>query len=207
MIDLYTWKTDNGFKALHGFEESGVEYTLKPVNLQEKEQFDPDYMKISPAHKIPAIIDHDGPGGETVSLCESGAILKYIATKAGGGLYPSDPLQQAKVDQWLFFGSAQFTTLAQQYGFYMVRNPEDVPAGKEHYTTVLTEMFSILDKHLGDTEFMAGDFSIADISIYSDTRIYGDDKWIGLADYPSLKRWHDVISGRPAAERAWSAFE
>ena len=84
MIDLYTWKTDNGFKALHGFEESGVEYTLKPVNLQEKEQFDPDYMKISPAHKIPAIIDHDGPGGETVSLCESGAILKYIATKAGG---------------------------------------------------------------------------------------------------------------------------
>jgi GST-like protein len=206
MIDLYTWKTDNGHKALHMLEESGLDFTVKPVNLQNKEQFDPEYLKISPHHKIPAIIDHDGPGGETISLCESGAILKYVATKAGGDLYPTDPLQQIKVDQWLFFGSAQFTTLCQQYGFFMIRSPEDIPPGKKHYDGVLRDMFGCLDGHLGENEYMADAFSVADVSIYADARIYGDDKWIGLGDYPNLKRWHDAISARPAVERAWKTF-
>ncbi len=85
MIDLYTWTTDNGYKARQGAEESGLEYTLKPVNLREKAQFDPEYLKISPGHKIPAIVDHDGPGGQTVTLCESGAILKYLGEKFESG--------------------------------------------------------------------------------------------------------------------------
>ncbi len=205
MIDLYTWDTDNGRKARHAMEESGLEHTIKLVNLQKQEQFEPEFLKISPGHKIPALIDHDGPGGETISLCESGAILKYLATKAGNGLYPSDPLAQAKVDQWLFYGSATYTTLAQQYGYFWVRAPEPIEEAKEYYDGVLRDMMATIDRHLGDNEYMAGDYSIADISIYADTHIHGVQR-IGLDDYPNLKRWHDVIEARPAVQRAWAPF-
>jgi GSH-dependent disulfide-bond oxidoreductase len=206
MIELYTWMTDNGYKARHMMEESGLEYTLKPINVKEKEQFDPEYLKISPHHKIPAIIDDEGPGGETISLFESGAILKYIGSKMANPLYPSDPMAQLKVDQWLFFGSAQFTTLSQQYGFFMIRNPEDVPKGKKHYDGVMRDMFGMLDKQLSEREYIAGDFSVADISMFSDAKIYGDNQWIGFGDYPNFKRWHDAILARPAVDRAWVPF-
>ena len=86
MIDLYLWTTDNGYKARHGMEESGLPHRLKPINIRKKEQFAPDYLKISPGHKIPALIDDDGPGGNRITLCELGAILKYLGTKAGNGL-------------------------------------------------------------------------------------------------------------------------
>ena len=207
MIELYFWTTDNGYKARHMMEESGLDYVIKPINIRENEQFDPEYLKISPNHKIPAIIDHDGPNGETISLCESGAILKYVGTKMADKLYPSDPLTQLKVDQWLFFGSAQFTTLAQQYGFFHIRSPEDIPAGKKHYDVRMRDLFECLNLHLSDNEYMAGDFSVADISMYSDTHIFGDEKWIGFADYPNLKRWHDAIEVRPAVTRAWGPYE
>ena len=207
MIDLYFWTTDNGYKARHMLEESGLDYSIKPVNLLEKEQFNPNFLKISPHHKIPAIIDHDGPNKSEIALCESGAILKYIGTKMLNRLYPSDPMTQLKVDQWLFFGSAQFTTLAQQYGFFMIRSPEDIPAGKKHYDAVMRDMFGCLDTHLEKNEYMAGDFSVADISMFSDTHIYGENKWIGLEKYPNLKRWHDAIAARPAVSRAWGPYE
>ena len=207
MIDLYFWTTDNGYKGRHMMEESGLDYTIKPINIKEKEQFDPEYLKISPHHKIPAIVDHDGPGGETISLCESGAILKYVGAKMATPLYPSDPMQQLKVDQWLFFGSAQFTTLAQQYGFFMIRSPEDIPPGKKHYDVVMRDMFGCLDRQLADKDYLAGDFSVADISVFSDAHIYGDEKWIGFAEYPNLKRWHDAILARPAVERALGPYE
>ena len=112
MFELHTWMTDNGYKARQMAEESGLEYELKPVNIREKKQFEPEFLKISPGHKIPAIIDHDGPGGQRITLCESGAILKYLAEKADNGLYPTDPVKRIEADQWLFYGSAQFTTLA-----------------------------------------------------------------------------------------------
>jgi len=205
MIDLYTWTTDNGFKARQMMEESGLEYTLKPVSIPKQEQFEPDFLKISPGHKIPAIIDHDGPGGNTISLCESGAILKYVAVKAGNGLYPADPLERVKVDQWLFYGSATYTTLAQQYGYFWVRAPEPIEEAKIYYDGVLRDMMATIDRHLADNEYMAGDYSIADISIYPDTHIHGVER-IGLDDYPNLKRWHDVIEARPAVQRAWGPF-
>ena len=207
MIDLYFWTTDNGYKARHMMEESGLDYVIKPVNILEKEQFNPEFLKISPLHKIPAIVDPDGPGAETITLFESGAILKYIGSKMENKLYPADPLKQVEVDKWLFFGSAQFTTLSQQYGFFMIRSPEDIPAGKKHYDTVMRDMFDCLNTRLAENEFVAGDFSVADISMYSDSHIYGDEKWIGLDDYPHLKRWHDAIAARPAVERAWGPYE
>ena len=122
-------------------------------------------------------------------------------------LYPSEPTAQIKVDQWLFFGSAQFTTLAQQYGFFMIRSPEDIPQGKKHYDKVMHDMFGCLDNHLVSNEYMAGEFSVADISVFADVHIFGDEKWIGFNNYPNLKRWHDAIEQRPAVIRAWGPYD
>ena len=206
MIDLYLWTTDNGYKARHMMEESGLNYTIKLINLKEREQFDPDYLKISPHHKIPAIVDHDGPYGKTITLFESGAILKYVGSKMAHRLYPEDIFSQAIVDQWLFFGSAQFTTIAQQFGFFMVRSEVDVPEAKFHYEELMKDMFSCLDHELLNREYIAGDYSIADISMYSDVRVYGVDKFIGFDAYPNLKRWFSEISQRPAVHSAWGPF-
>jgi GST-like protein len=197
--------TDNGYKARHMAEESGLEYELHPVNIREKEQFKPEFLKISPGHKIPAIIDLDGPGGATVTLCESGAILKYLGQKADNGLYPSDPMKQAQTDQWLFYGSAQFTTLAQQYGLFWVRLGEEVPRAKEHYEGVMRDMLGMYDKRLADQEYVVGDYSVADIACYADTHIHGVND-IGLDEYPNVKRWHDAIEARPAVQKAWTPF-
>jgi len=201
MIDLYFWTTDNGYKARHGLEESGLDYTIKLVSLPDKEQFDPEFLKISPGHKIPALVDPDGPGGP-VTLCESGAILKYVGEKAGNGLYPENPAQRVVVDQWLFYGSATFTTLSQQFGFFHFRCPEEVPFAKTHYQNVVKDMLGMLDGQLADREFVAGDYSVADISLYADTHFYGPEE-IGFDDYPNVKRWHDAIEARPAVQRAW----
>lgn len=205
MIDLYFWTTDNGYKARHGMEESGLAHRLKPINIRAKEQFAPEYLKISPGHKIPALVDHDGPGGATISLCESGAILKYLGEKAGNGLYPTDPLARIKVDQWLFYGSATFTTLAQQFGLWTIRFPEDVPPAKKHYDGVFRDMLDILNRHLGEHDYLADQFSVADISIFSDVHGHGVEN-VGLGPYPNLKRWHDAIAQRPAMQRAWGPY-
>jgi len=202
MIELYFWTTDNGRKALQMAEESGLNYRRRPVDLTKREQFSPEYLKISPGHKIPALVDDDGPGGARISLCESGAILKYLAEKAGGALYPAEAARRAKVDQWFFYGSATFTPIAQQYGFFMHRSPEDVPQAKKHFGALMRDMFGIFDRHLADSVFLGGDFSIADISCYPDVHLHGKEG-IGLGEYPNLNRWHDAIAARPATGRAW----
>ena len=205
MFELYTWMTDNGYKARQMAEESGLEYQLKPVNIREKEQFKPEFLKISPGHKIPAIIDHDGPEGAAVTLCESGAILRYLGEKADNGLYPVDAVKRVNVDQWLFYGSATFTTLAQQYGLFFIRLGEDVPRAKEHYEGVLRDMLDMYDKHLEDNEYVAGEYSIADIACYPDIHLHGVND-IGLEEFPNIKRWHDAIEQRPAVQKAWTPF-
>jgi GST-like protein len=205
MFELHTWMTDNGYKARQMAEESGLEYELKPVNIREKQQFEPAFLKISPGHKIPAIIDHDGPGGQTVTLCESGAILKYLGQKADNGLYPSDPVKQVEADQWLFYGSAQFTTLAQQYGLFWIRLGEEVPRAKEHYEGVMRDMLGMYDQRLAENEYVIGDYSVADIACYPDVHIHGVND-IGLDDFPNVKRWHDAIEARPAVQKAWVPF-
>jgi GSH-dependent disulfide-bond oxidoreductase len=204
MIDLYFWTTDNGRKGLQVMEESGLPYRRKPVDLTKKEQFQPEFLKISPGHKIPALVDDDGPGGARISLCESGAILKYVAEKAGGALYPAAPVARAKVDQWFFYGTSTFTPLAQQYGLFMHRFGQDVPPAKAHYEAQVRDMFDVLDKHLAGSAFLGGaDYSIADISCYPDVHIHGKIG-MGLGDWPNLNRWHDAVAARPAVARAWA---
>jgi GST-like protein len=185
-------------------EETGLAHRIVPVNIREKAQMAPEFLKISPGHKIPAIVDDDGPGGATVTLCESGAILKYLGEKSGK-FYPSDAVARAKVDQWLFYGSATFTTLAQQFGHWVVRSPVKVPPAQEHYTATLRDMLGTLDRHLAANEYVGGAYSIADMSMYSDVHLHGV-RDIGLGDYPNLKRWHDAIEARPAVARAWGPF-
>jgi GST-like protein len=204
MIEIYYWLTDNGRKALIGIEESGLPHKKVPVNLTKREQFSSEYLKISPGHKIPALVDDDGPGGTRVTLCESGALLKYLAEKAGGALYPSAPAARAKVDQWFFYGSATFTPIAQQYGFFMHRSPEDVPQAKKHFTELMRDMFGILDKHLASNAYLAGDaYSIADISCYPDTRLHAKEG-MGIDAFPNLRRWYEAVTARPAVQRAWA---
>lgn len=205
MIDLYVWTTDNGYKARQMVEETGVDHTIKPVNLREREQFRPAFLKISPGHKTPAIVDHDGPGGATVTLCESGAILKYLAEKAAPGLYPDDPLRRLKVDQWFFYGSSTFTPLAQQFGHFTHRAPEKVPEAQKHYEATLRDMLGVLDRQLADHAYLAGEYSIADISCYPDVHLHGVAD-VGLDDFPNVARWHDAIAARPAVRRAWEPF-
>src|SRR5215469_859129 len=182
-------------------EETGLPHKKVPVNLTKREQFSPEYLKISPGHKIPALVDSDGPGGR-VALCESGAMLKYLAEKAGGALYPS--ARRAQVDQWFFYGSATFTPIAQQYGFFMHRSPEDVPPAKKHFAELMRDMFGILDKHLASNQYLAGDaYSIADISCYPDTRLHAKEG-MGIDAFPNLSRWYDAVTARPAVQRAWA---
>ena len=205
MIDCYTWTTDNGYKPRMMLEETGLPHKIIPVNIREKAQMSPEFMKISPGHKIPAIVDHDGPGGATVTLCESGAILKYLAEKSGK-FYPSDAAARVKVDQWLFYGSATFTTLAQQFGHLGgAQRRRRCRRRKKHYDTELRDMLGILDRHLASNEYFGGAYSIADMTMYSDVHLHGV-KDIGLEDYPNLKRWHDAIEARPAIQRAWGPF-
>jgi GSH-dependent disulfide-bond oxidoreductase len=203
MLELYFWTTDNGYKSRHMMEESGLPHLLRPVALPKREQFAPEFMKLSPGHKIPALIDDDGPGGARVTLCESGAILKYLAEKAGGALYPADPLARVKVDQWLFYGSATFTPHAQAYGLFAHRFGQDVPPAKKHFEDQVKDMFGIFDRHLADNAYMAGNYSVADIASYADVHIHGKLA-LGLKDYPNLERWHDAIAARPAVQRAWT---
>ena len=204
MIDCYTWTTDNGYKPRMMLEETGLPHKIVPVNLREKAQMSPEFMKISPGHKIPAIVDHDGPGGARVTLCESGAILKYLGGEVRQVL--SDrPAARAKVDQWLFYGSATFTTLAQQFGHWTIRSPVKAPTAQEHYDANLRDMLGILDRHLAQNEYFGGAYSIADMTMYSDVHLHGVND-IGLTEYPNVKRWHDAIEARPAVKRAWGPF-
>ncbi len=203
MIDLYFWTTDNGRKALQIIEETGLPYRRRPVDLTKREQFAPEFLKISPGHKIPAMVDDDGPSGARVTLAESGAILKYLAEKAGGALYPADALRRVHVDQWLFYGSSTFTPLAQQYGHFVHRSAEDVPQAKKHFTALVLDCFGVLDRHLADKAYLAGDYSIADIASYPDVHLHGK-LGLGLGEYPNLARWHDAIAARPAVQRAWA---
>lgn len=205
MIELYTWMTDNGFKARQMVEETGVDYTLKPINLRNKEQHDPEYLKLAPVHQIPALIDTDGPGGAKVTMFGSGSILTYMAQKAAPKLHPADPIQRIAVDSWFYWGTSTFTPLAQQFGHFTIRSPEKVPPAQKHYEAVLRDMLGVIDRQLDGNDYLAGEYSIADISCYPDVHLHGVND-VGLDDFPNVARWHDAIAARPAVQRAWEKF-
>jgi GSH-dependent disulfide-bond oxidoreductase len=206
MIDLYFSPTPNGLKARLFLEEAGLDYRLMPVALGKGEQLQPGYLAIAPNGKIPAIVDHQpAGGGAPITLFESGAIMLYLAEKSGR-LIPADSHGRAEVLQWLFWQMAGLGPMAGQIGHFNVYAPEKVPYAIDRYTRETHRLYGVLDRRLADRDFIAGEFSIADIACYPwivPHEAHGQD----LNDFPHLQRWFHAIATRPATLRTYDGVE
>jgi GST-like protein len=202
MIDLYFWTTPNGYKISVALEEMQLPYRIHPVNIGKGEQFKPEFLKISPNNRIPAIVDNEPEGGgPPVSLFESGAILLYLAEKTGKFI-PADLRGRAEVLQWLFWQMAGLGPMAGQNGHFNVYAPEKIPYAIERYTKETNRLYGVLNTRLKDREFVAGAYSIADMACYPwirPHRSHGQN----LDDFPHLKRWFDAVAARPAVRKAY----
>lgn len=199
MIDLYTWPTPNGFKVSIMLEETGLEYTAKPVDIGAGDQFDPAFLKVSPNNKIPAIVDRDGPAGKPYALFESGAILLYLAEKTGT-LLPRSPEDRYRVIEWLMFQMGNVGPMFGQCHHFRQYAPEEIPYAIDRYTNETARLYGVMDRRLAEAPYLAGEYSIADVATFPWTRSHerqGQD----LNDFPNVKRWFEAISARPAVER------
>jgi len=200
MIEVWTWPTPNGHKVHIALEELGLPYRVVPVNIGKGEQFQPDFLAITPNHRIPAIVDPDGPGGQHVALFESGAILIYLAEKAGA-LIPADPLARLACLQWLMFQMGGVGPMFGQYGHFHNYAPEKLPYAMARYANEVQRLHRVLEKRLSESPYLAGDaYSIADIATFPWIR-FPERRGIDLDQFPAVKRWHDTIAARPAVER------
>ena len=198
MIQLYTWVTPNGKKVSIMLEELGISYEVHAVNLGQGDQFKPEYLAINPNNKIPAIIDPDGPGGKPFTLFESGAILLYLAEKSGK-LSPSDLRERYTVIQWLMFQMGGVGPMFGQAN-YFYRLKEKVPYAIERFHKEARRLYNVLDQELARKEYLAGEYSIADIATYPWVWRH-EIHQVKLEEYPNVKRWYDTISQRPAVKR------
>jgi len=202
MIDLHYWTTPNGHKITMALEEMGLAYKITPVRIGAGDQFKPEFLRIAPNNRIPAIIDDDpAGGGAPVSIFESGAILLYLAEKTGRFI-PADLRGRADVLQWLFWQMAGLGPMAGQNGHFSIYAPEKISYAIDRYVKETNRLYGVLNKRLADRAFIAGDYSIADMASYP---------WIvpherhgqNLDDFPHLKRWFEAIRARPATVRAY----
>ena len=203
MIDLYTWPTPNGHKIHIMLEETGLAYNVIPIDINKGDQFDPDYLKISPNNKMPAMIDTDGPdgpGGKPCSLFESGAILMYLAEKTGKFM-PSGMAERYQVIQWLMFQVGGIGPMFGQAHHFRQYAPSKIPYAFDRYTNEAGRLYGVLDRRLGEAEYLASDYSIADMATFPWTRSH-ERQGQSLDDFPNVKRWFDAIDARPAVTRA-----
>jgi len=201
MIQLYTWGTPNGRKVSIMLEELGLDYEAHEVNIGKGEQFDPDFLKIAPNNRIPAIVDEDGPGGAPLSLFETGAIMVYLAEKTGSELYPTDPVKRAKVMQWLMWQMGGLGPMVGQAHHFLFNPKEVVPYGQKRYHDETKRLYGVMDRQLADNEYLAGDeYSIADIACYPWISRF-ERHQVDLNEFPNVKRWFEQLSARPAVER------
>ncbi len=197
MIDLYTWTTPNGRKVSIMLEELSLPYKTISVNIGEDEQFEPGFLKISPNNKIPAIVDRD----EGVSLMESGAILIYLAEKTGQ-LLPSSGRRKYEVLEWLMVQMGGVGPMLGQTHHFVFYNEGKSPYAEERYLKETARIYGVLDRRLGDKEYLAGDYSIADIATWPWIARYPRQR-MELRDYPNLLRWYKAIAKRPAVQRGY----
>ncbi|WP_174873571.1 glutathione S-transferase family protein [Vogesella oryzae] len=200
MIDLYTWGTPNGKKVSIALEELGLAYRVIPVDIHHNQQFAPDFLKISPNNKIPAIVDHDGPGGAPLALFESGAILIYLAEKCGQ-LLAADGAARYQTLQWLMFQMGGFGPMLGQAHHFLRYAPEPVPYAQKRYHDETLRLYRVLDTQLAGNRFVTGnDYSIADIAIYPWAARH---EWhhVDLAAFPNVARWYAELGARPAVQR------
>jgi len=198
MIQLYTWGTPNGKKVSIMLEEIELPYEVHPINIGQGDQFKPEYLSINPNNKIPSIIDTDGPGGKPFPLFESGAILMYLAEKTGK-LWPTDLRQRYTVIQWLMFQMGGVGPMFGQANYFF-RLEEKVPYAIERYHKEALRLYGVLEKALGQNEYLAGKYSIADIATYPLVWRH-EMHHVKLEEFPNVKGWYDKISERPAVKR------
>ncbi|MDY0884812.1 glutathione binding-like protein [Dongia soli] len=202
MIDLHYWTTPNGHKITIFLEEAGLPYRIIPVNISNGDQFKPDFLKIAPNNRIPAIVDHDpAEPGAPISIFESGAILLYIADKTGKFL-PKDLRGRNDALQWLFWQMGGLGPMAGQNHHFSAYAPEKIPYAISRYVNETNRLYGVLNKRLADREFIAGDYSIADMASYPWIVPY-ERQQQKLEDFPHLKRWFEAVRARPAVVRAY----
>lgn len=204
-IELHYWPTPNGWKVSIALEEMGLPYELKAVNIGKGEQFKPQFLEISPNNRMPAIIDPDGPGGSPISVFESGAILQYLGRKTGK-FYPKDERARVKVDEWLMWQMAGLGPMSGQASHFRLYAPtvESDPAkikyGQDRYTNEVNRLYGVMENRLKAHEFIAGDYSIADMASWPwirGAKLFGQN----LDEFPKLKAWFDKIDARPAVKK------
>ncbi len=206
MIDLYYWMTPNGHKITMFLEEVGLPYTIAPINIGKGDQFQPAFLKISPNNRIPAIVDREPVGGgEAISVFESGAILLYLAEKTGK-LIGEELRSRVEVLQWLFWQMGGLGPMAGQNHHFSQYAPEKIPYAIDRYVKETERLYAVLNQRLSDREFVAGNYSIADIAAYPWVVPY-DLQGQNLEDFPHLKRWFEAIRERPATIRAYEKAE
>jgi GST-like protein len=200
MIDVYSWATPNGHKIHIMLEECGLPYQAHPVNIGVGDQFKPEFLKISPNNRIPAIIDSEGPDGKPISLFESGAILVYLAAKTGKFMPKSDR-EKYQVLQWLMFQMGGVGPMLGQNHHFRLYAPEKIEYAINRYTNEAKRLYGVMNKQLASHKYIAGNsYSIADIAIFPWLRNW-KNQGMDWADYPHLKAWFDKIGERPAVKR------
>jgi GST-like protein len=198
-IDLYFWPTPNGWKISIMLEECGLPYNVIPLDISKGEQFRPEFLKISPNNRIPAIVDHRGPGGRPISVFESGAILQYLGRKTGR-FYPRDERQRVAVDEWLFWQMANLGPKAGEANHFRNNATVQQPYAIERFSSELNRIYGVMNTRLADRDFLAGKYSIADIACIgwaSRAERHGYD----ISAFKHLRRWIERVRARPAVKR------
>lgn len=199
-IDLYYWPTPNGHKISIFLEEVELPYNVIPVNIAAGDQFEPEFLEISPNNKMPAIVDPEGPDGEPISVFESGAILIYLAEKTER-FFPQSPRKRYSVLQWLMFQMAHVGPMLGQAHHFRQYAPEEIPYAIERYTNEAARLYGVMDGRLAKSGYLAGDeYTIADIAVYPWLRSH-ENQGQKMEDYPNLNRWFETIGSRPAVQR------
>ncbi|MBX7146815.1 MAG: glutathione S-transferase N-terminal domain-containing protein [Alphaproteobacteria bacterium] len=205
MIELYSWPTPNGHKIHIALEELNLSYNLHPIDITKGDQFKSDFLKINPNNKIPALVDSDGPNQKPIAIFESGAILIYLAEKTGK-LLSEDPIQRITTLQWLMFQMGGVGPMLGQIHHFRHYAPESIPYAIDRYTNEGKRLYKVLDQRLGSHEFLADDYSIADIATFPWIKLWPRQD-ININEFPNLKRWHDQINNRPAVQKGLKVFE
>ena len=202
MIDLYYWGTPNGLKITIALEEMGLDYQIFPINILENDQFQADFLRISPNNKIPAIVDQQGPRGEAISIFESGAILQYLGRKTGQ-FYPQDEQQRVEVEQWLMWQMGHLGLMLGRNHHFSQFAPEKIPYAIERYQAETKRLYGVLDRQLIGQDYVAGEYSIADMAIFPWLMRY---EWQGikLDEFPNVQKYMERLQQRPAVHKALS---
>jgi GSH-dependent disulfide-bond oxidoreductase len=201
MIDLYTWPTPNGHKIHIMLEETGLPYRVIPVDIGVGDQFKPEFLKISPNNKMPAMVDTDGPGGKPMALAESGAMLFYLASKTGKFL-PADIRKRWQVMQWVMFQMGHIGPMLGQAHHFLAYAPEKIEYAMNRYKNEANRLYGVVERRLKESKFLACDeYTIADMAAMPWMR-FPERQGVNIEEYPNVKRWRDGIAARPAVERA-----